>query len=108
MKTIYLAPVPIRYSTNFLTLLSQLHWLPEEFGLRFKVACLIYKTLTRNTFTYFQQLFSPYVPPRNLRSSDMSILAEPRYSTVVGPRAFHVAAPNLKEWNSLPISLFDA
>ena len=89
--------------TNSLTLLSQLHWLPVEFRIRFKLACLTYKTLTTSTPTYFQPLLSLYVPPRSLRSSDMGLLVEPRCSTVMGSRAFHVAAP--KEWNRLPMSV---
>ena len=87
--------------SNSLTLLGQLHWLPVEFRIRFKLACLTYKTLTTSTPAYLQPLLSPYIPPRSLRSSGMGLLVEPRCSTVMGSRAFHFAAP--KEWNRLPM-----
>jgi len=98
-----LARVVLRapFRSNSLSLLGQLHWLPVEFRIRFKLACLTYKTLTTNTPTYLKPLVSPYIPPRSLRSSAMGLLVEPCFRTVMDSRAFRVAAP--KEWNLLPI-----
>src|SRR5688572_10500037 len=38
--------------SNSLTLLSQLHWLPVQFRIKFKLACLTYKTLMTSTPNY--------------------------------------------------------
>ena len=89
--------------SNSLTLLSQLHWLPVKFRIKFKLACLTYKTLTTSTPNYLQPLVSPYIPPRSLRSSVKGLLVEPRCCTVMGSHAFRVAAP--REWNRLPVSI---
>ena len=84
-------------------LLHQLHWLPVEFRIRFKLACLTYKALSTSKPTYMHALLTPYTPPRCLRSSGTSLLAEPRYRTVMGSRAYHISAA--KERNRLPLSL---
>ena len=53
---------------------------------------------------YITDLLSPYVPTRNLRSSERHLLQVPHTSThSYGERAFQVAAPTL--WNSLPIHI---
>src|SRR6218665_2333776 len=83
--------------------LHQLHGLPVEFRIRFKLACLTYKALSTIIPTYLHALLTPYTPPRCLRSSGTRLLAEPRYRTIVGSRAFHFSAP--REWNRLPLSL---
>lgn len=93
--------VPLRSSSS--VLLHQLHWLPVEFRIKFKLACLTYKSLSTGTPPYLQSLLTPYIPPRCLRSSNMGLLVEPRCRTVMGSRAFHASAP--KEWNLLPLSL---
>lgn len=93
--------VPLRTCSS--VLLHELHWLPVEFRIKFKLACLTYKALSTSTPTYIHALLTPYIPPRCLRSSSTGLLAEPRCRTVMGSRAFHASAP--KEWNRLPLSL---
>jgi len=92
--------VPLRTCSS--VLLHQLHWLPVEFRIRFKLACLTYKALSTSKPTYLHALLTPYTPPRCLRSSGTRLLAEPRYRTIMGSRAFHFSA---SEWNRLPLSL---
>ena len=54
--------------------------------------------------SYLCDLLIPREIPRELRSSDMDILAVPRSRTVsYGDRAFAVAAPQL--WNELPLAI---
>src|SRR6218665_3563366 len=85
-------------------LLHQLHWLPVEFRIRFKLACLTYKALSTRIPTYLHALLTPYTPPRCLRSSGTRLLAEPRYRTIImGSHAFHFSAP--REWNRVPLAL---
>jgi len=74
-----------------------------EFRIRFKLACLTYKALSTSKPTYLHALLTPYTPPRCLLSSGTRLLAEPRYRTDMGSRAFHFSAP--REWNRLPLSL---
>ena len=92
--------VPLRSCSA--VLLYELHWLPVEFRIKFKLACLTYKALSTSTPTYIHALLTPYIPPRCLRSSSAGLLTEPRCRTVMGSRAFHASAP--KEWNRLPLS----
>src|SRR6218665_3668594 len=93
--------VPLRTCSS--VLLHQLHWLPVEFRIRFKLACLAYKALSTSKPTYLHALLTPYTSPRCLRSSGTRLLAELRYRTIMGSRAFHFFAP--REWNRLPLSL---
>ena len=84
-------------------LLQQLHWLPLEFIVIFKLSCLTYKALSTCTPTYLHSLLlTSNIPCCCLRSSSTSLFAEPPCRTV-GSRAFHASAP--KEWNRLPLSL---
>lgn len=89
--------------TNSLTLLGQLHWLPVEFSIRFKLAHLTYKILITSIPTYLKQLVSPYIPPHSLQSLGKDLLTEPQCRTVMGSCEYHVAAPN--PWNRLMMLL---
>src|SRR6218665_2854044 len=54
--------VPLRTCSS--VLLHQLHWLPVEFRIRFKLACLSYKALSTSkpTYMYLHALLTPYTP----------------------------------------------
>src|SRR6218665_211633 len=52
--------VPLRTCSS--VLLHQLHWLPVEFRIRFKLACLTYKALSTSKPTYLHALLTPYTP----------------------------------------------
>jgi hypothetical protein len=80
--------------------MQDLHWLPVRDRIRFKVALLTYRCVHGIADPSLAGLLSPYVPPRQLRSSDLSLLTIPWVSSENGKRAFAVYAPNL--WNSLP------
>ena len=86
-------------------LLRQLHWLPVKARIEYKVALLCHQCIFNNEFpSYLKELITPYVPQRTLRSTNSSLLEEPRFSlTTVGLRAFSVSGP--KVWNLLPIQL---
>src|SRR5688572_16700919 len=53
--------VPLRTCSS--VLLHELHWLPVEFRIKFKLACLTYKALSTSTPTYIHALLTPYIPP---------------------------------------------
>ena len=85
-------------------ILKQLHWLPVEKRIKFKLLLLTYKALNELTPSYITDLLSPYVPARNLRSSEQHLLQVPHTSThSYGERSFQVAAPTL--WNSIPLHI---
>ena len=79
-------------------ILKELHWLPVEQRITFKVLLLTFKALNNLAPPCLSQLIVPYNPTRNLRSAGKHLLEVPsvcrkRY----GDRAFSVAAP--KHWN---------
>ena len=86
--------------------LKKLHWLPIRQRIIFKIASLTYKTLHSRKPYYLFQLLNPYVPTRNLRSLDKSLLTVPDIRSANGRRSFAFAAPTI--WNSLPFQLRSA
>ena len=85
--------------------LRTLHWLPVKVRIQYKIACLCFQCLSRNTMLpYLSDLLHPYQPPRTLRSLDTSLLSVPRFCLeTFGRRSFSVFG--LTVWNSLPLSL---
>ena len=81
----------------------ELHWLPVEARIKFKIALLCFKFFTEVNFPkYLTSLLQTYIPNRNLRSSnDSRLLVNPSITkSSYGDQAFSVSAPKL--WNSLP------
>ena len=78
--------------------LKQLHWLPVEYRIKYKVLCIIHKWIYGKAPKYLKELLMDYVPVRNLRSSSHRLLCVPTVNMVTyGGRAFSVAGPKL--WN---------
>ena len=85
-------------------LLFELHWLPVEQRITFKILLFVFKSLNGLAPFYLSDLISTYVPSRSLRSASLSLLHVPRSNQkTYGDRAFAVAAPRL--WNALPIQM---
>ena len=86
---------PLHYSQN-------LHWLPIEWRVHFKLATLAYKALhTGQPPTLpVQNIMNP---ARNLRSSSSFQLCVPRYKLEFGSHAFRISAR--KFWNLLTASI---
>ena len=59
--------------------LRDLHWLPVDQRIEFKVLVLAFKALHGLAPHYLQELLQPYNPKRELRSSHRGMLAEPTY-----------------------------
>ena len=83
--------------------LRDLHWLPIEQRITFKIATLAFKALHGNSPSYLTDLVSLNKPTRNLRSASLHLLAVPRIDSSAGRRSFSFAAPHV--WNSLPLTL---
>ena len=59
--------------------LRELHWLPVEHRISYKILLLTYKALNGHAPQYLAALISKYVPPRPLRSEDHYLLNSPRW-----------------------------
>ena len=89
---------------NFCPVLKELHWLPIEQQITFKVLLLTFKALNNLAPPYLSQLIVPYNPTRNLRSAGKHLLEVPNVRLKsYGDRAFSVAAP--KHWNEIPLDI---
>ena len=81
--------------------LKDLHWLPVEVRINYKINLLTYKCLNGMAPTYLSDLIEEYQPARSLRSSSKGLLKEKKARTKThGERAFSYSAPRL--WNKLP------
>ena len=93
-----------RKADHITPLLINLHWLPVEQRINFKIMLLTYKIINGLAPSYLSNLLVPYVPRRALRSADKLLLSQPSYHLKsYGFRAFSICAPSL--WNKLPINI---
>ena len=87
-------------------LLRELHWLPIQQRIEFKILLITFKALNKQAPTYLTDLLISYTPSRSLRSSSKNLLKIPMYNLKsYGGRSFALASAVL--WNSLPQSLRD-
>ena len=85
-------------------LLIELHWLPEEYRIIFKILLITFKILNGIAPNYLKDSLEPYVPRRTLRSMSKLRLVEPSYKlSTYNFRAFSVCAPRL--WNDIPLEI---
>jgi len=84
-------------------LMQQLHWLPIEWRIRFKLATLTYKALQTGRPPYLADLIQFHTTPKSTRSSSSQLLFIPCHSLSFGSRAFRVSAP--KVWTTLPLHI---
>ena len=92
-----------RKSCHITPILKELHWLPVSQRIVFNLMIIVHKSVHNIAPIYISELLKVYTPPRNLRSSNMSLLKEPTSKRTWGDRSFSVAAPRL--WNHLPTEL---
>jgi len=83
--------------------LHQLHWLPINYRINYKVATLAYKVRSTGSPAYLLPSVGEYVQTRNLRSSSQYLLNVPVVRTQIATRAFSHAAPSV--WNNLPVDI---
>ena len=84
--------------------LKDLHWLPVEKRVEFKIILMCFKSLHGLAPEYLCELVKWHTPNRRLRSGSQHLLNEPSWRLkTFGYRRFAVAAPRL--WNALPLSL---
>ena len=73
-------------------LLQNLHWLPIEWRVHFKLATLTYKALHTGQPPYLSELLQHYEPTRTLWSSSFFQLSVPRYNLEFGSGTFRISA----------------
>ena len=83
--------------------LQQLHWLPIDKRLQFKILVHTYRCLNGSAPSYMKDMLKPYTPDQRLRSSNQEYLEIPKSTTSSSTRSFNFAAPTL--WNKLPLEM---
>ena len=86
--------------------LKELHWLPIEQRIVFKVLLLTYRAIHGISPTYISDLVRRYTPVRSLRSGEALQLCQSQTRCRYGDNAFTSSAPRL--WNALPLSVKSA
>ena len=84
--------------------LQELHWLPVEQRIIFKLLLMTFKCLNGIAPSYLSDLITMYIPRRNLRSPNGHRLFDLKYNLRnYGFRSFSVASPLL--WNDMPLGI---
>ena len=82
--------------------LKELHWLPVDRRIEYKILLYAYKALNGLAPEYLCNMVEPYAPDRVLRSASQNLLVVPRGEHCqYGMRTFAMAAATL--WNSLNV-----
>ena len=85
-------------------ILKDLHWLPIEKRIQYKLLVITFRCLHGFAPTYLEEMISVHKPTRILRSADKCLLSIPTAKLkTYGDRAFAVSAPTL--WNNLPFNI---
>jgi len=96
----------LKWSDHITPALKELHWLPVEQRISYKLCIMVHKCLHNQCPDYLCELFTNIsdIPTRStLRSASDGKLNVPRTRLHFGERAFAVAGA--QEWNSLPTEL---
>ena len=92
-----------RRSCHVTPILMELHWLPVEYRIQYKMLLLVFKCLSGKAPSYLSSLLHHYTPSRSLRSSSQYLFQEVPARKKYGNRAFSLAGP--KVWYSLPLEV---
>ena len=89
---------------NISTVMKELHWLPVEYRIKYKVLLLIYRCINNLAPAYLSSLLAYYHPTRTLSSSSKQLLQIPKCRLRnFGENAFSHFGPKI--WNSLPVEI---
>ena len=80
-------------------LLKQLHWLPVQQRIIFKMALTTFNVRSSEQPSYINSLLDNYTPSRNLRSEGQHLLRIPLRKSAAARHSFCFGAPTI--WNSL-------
>ena len=97
----------IRRHDHITPALEELHWLPVQQRVIYKLLLLTYKALHQCAPVFISDIIRRYVPSRSLRSASETRLLLPKsLLKTYGDRSFAYAAPFL--WNNLPVDIRNA
>ena len=85
------------------SLLQELHWLPVEQRITYKLAVLTFKTRQTSVPEYVSRYITTRSSTRSLRLSSAPLLHVSFRRTSFGKHSFSTAAASV--WNSLPVSV---
>lgn len=86
--------------------LRELHWLPVESRIQYKLCLMMHMVHTGRCPSYISDILHPVAVHSGrpgLRSASTALFIKPKLRTVFGERAFSFAGP--KAWNALPTHL---
>ena len=92
-----------RKSYHITPILKELHWLPVNQRIVFKLLMIVYKCINNIAPSSLSELLSQYSPTPTLRSGNKQLLQETKSNRSWGDRSFAIAAPRL--WNELPFNI---
>ena len=84
-------------------ILRELHWLPIQLRIEFKINCFTFKIIHGMAPNYLAELLTIRSSGRTLRSNVRNLHQPIGNTKFYGDRAFHICAPRL--WNALPPSI---
>ena len=87
-------------SEHVTPILESLHWLPVHQRIKFKMLCIVFKSLNEAAPSYLSDLLCRYAPQRTLRSQGENLLITPDHRLQLADRALSIAGP--KMWNGIP------
>ena len=97
----------IKKCEHITPILKELHWLPVEHRIQFKVLLLTFKSIHGDAPAYLSELIIQRRPTRQLRSSEHLMLDVPKTRIKsAGDRTFTYQAARL--WNALPLNIRSA
>ena len=79
-----------RYTDSSPSILKELHWLPIDARVKFKIATLIFKALNTGNPPYLASLLHGHTPCRTLRSASVNLLSVTRCNLSFGTRIVSV------------------
>ena len=83
-------------------MMKQLHWLPIEVHIHYRIAALVFRHFENSLAPYLSELLQIYQPTRTLRSSNEKLLKVPKINLKPAEnRSFCYQAAAVQ--NSLPI-----
>ena len=93
-----------RENDHISPVLMELHWLPVEQCIEFKILLYTNKVVNSMQAVYLQELLDFYIPGHSLRSGNMQLLKTQSYNLKTYRfRAFSICAPQI--WNALLLEL---
>ena len=85
-------------------ILKELHWLPISARVKYKIALVMFKSVSCKAPVYLTEMFHKYIPAVSLRSATKCLLNVPNYRLkTFGGKAISVFGANV--WNTLPTEL---